>query len=356
MADLVLHVDGAEDAALTVDRFALRERVSEPFSLSIVVGSTRPDLNLEELILRPASFVIDAGRVHGRRVYTGLCFAAEQMSAEPGGLSLYRIRILPRLGLLALRRDHRIYQQLTIPAILGQMLAAYLIPAAFHLDENAFPVLDFKVQYLVMELLAGHDLAVELERSGRFDVARAVTLVLEACEGVADAHAVGLGHRDLEPANLFLAHRDNRPPVVKVLDFGLSKEPRQDESVALTQDGSIFGTPPYMSPEQVISTKGRRRAQRSARAGDDPLRGAHRPHTVRGHDGEPAPIACRMATRPTSTAVESAPRAASARSARTTASAGARAASRGSASWAARESPAPAPRIAPAPSASPGAA
>ncbi|MEP7127171.1 MAG: serine/threonine-protein kinase, partial [Byssovorax sp.] len=111
------------------------------------------------------------------------------------------------------------------------------------------------VPYLVMELLTGHDFAVEIERAGRFDVARAVTLVLEACEGVADAHAVGLVHRDLKPANLFLAHRAGRPPVVKVLDFGLSKAPKHEESVSLTQDGAIFGTPQYMSPEQVFSTR-----------------------------------------------------------------------------------------------------
>ncbi len=147
MTNLLLHVDGAEDAALTVSRFALRERLSEPFLLSVVAGSTHPDLDLDAFILRPASFSIDAGTAHGCRVYTGICTAAEQMSAEPAGLSLYRIRIAPRLGLLALRRDHRIYQQLTIPAILAQMLVAYSIPAAFHLDESAFPVLDFKVQY-----------------------------------------------------------------------------------------------------------------------------------------------------------------------------------------------------------------
>src|SRR5512132_1646806 len=123
VANLLLHVDSAEDTELTVARFALRERLSEPFSLSVVAGSTHPDLDLEDLILRPASFAIDAGRSHGRRSYTGICFAAEQISAEPAGVSLYRIRIVPRLGLLGLRRDHRIYQQLTIPAILAQMLA-----------------------------------------------------------------------------------------------------------------------------------------------------------------------------------------------------------------------------------------
>jgi type VI secretion system secreted protein VgrG len=132
VADLLLHVAGAEHAALTVARFSLRERLNEPFSLSIVAGSVHPDLDLEDLILRPASLVIDAGRPHGRRVYSGVCAAVELMSAEASGLSLYRFRVAPRLALLALRRDHRIYQQLSIPAILARMLAAYVIPAALN--------------------------------------------------------------------------------------------------------------------------------------------------------------------------------------------------------------------------------
>ncbi|MFS8071234.1 MAG: type VI secretion system Vgr family protein, partial [Byssovorax sp.] len=147
MTSLLLHVEGAGDAALIAVRFALRERLSEPFSLSVVAGSTHTDLDLDDLLLRPASFSIDAGTAHGRRVYTGICIAAEQRSSEAAGLSLYRFRLVPRLGLLGLRRDHRIYQQLTIPAILAQILAAHVIPADVHLDERAFPVLDFKVQY-----------------------------------------------------------------------------------------------------------------------------------------------------------------------------------------------------------------
>lgn len=145
------------------------------------------------------------------------------------------------------------------PEIVGRFLREARIAATLPADHIARATdvgqTEAGVPYLVMELLAGHDLAVELERAGRFDVARAVSLVLEACEGVADAHAVGLVHRDLKPANIFLSQRGSRPPIVKVLDFGLSKEPKRNESVSLTQDGSVFGTPQYMSPEQVLSTK-----------------------------------------------------------------------------------------------------
>ncbi|MEO5729742.1 MAG: contractile injection system protein, VgrG/Pvc8 family [Byssovorax sp.] len=149
MVNLSLALDGAEHAALHVLRFTLRERINEPFALSLVAGSTFPDLDLEELLLRPASFSIDAEGLHvlggARRRLTGLCAAAEQLSVEPAGLSFYAFRLVPRLGLLTLRRDYRIFQRLTIPAILEHLLAAYVIPATFHLDARAFPVLDFKV-------------------------------------------------------------------------------------------------------------------------------------------------------------------------------------------------------------------
>jgi serine/threonine-protein kinase len=109
--------------------------------------------------------------------------------------------------------------------------------------------------YLVMELLEGHDLSTELVRRGRLRLTEAIDYVLQACEGIAEAHAVGLVHRDLKPANLFLSQRSNRTPIVKVLDFGLSKEPLMGSSKALTTTGSVFGTPQYMSPEQFESAK-----------------------------------------------------------------------------------------------------
>ena len=108
--------------------------------------------------------------------------------------------------------------------------------------------------YLVMERLYGRDLEAEITRRGRLPITEAVDLALEACEGIAAAHAQGLVHRDLKPANLFLAERPLRPPVLKVLDFGLSKEaPGQNASITGTD--AVFGTPQYMSPEQIQSTK-----------------------------------------------------------------------------------------------------
>src|SRR5215472_10401929 len=77
--------------------------------------------------------------------------------------------------------------------------------------------------FIVMEYLEGKDLAQLLRAKGPLPVPRAVDYVLQACEGIAEAHALGIVHRDLKPANLFLAKRPGAAPVVKLLDFGISK-------------------------------------------------------------------------------------------------------------------------------------
>ncbi|MBK9264659.1 MAG: serine/threonine protein kinase [Polyangiaceae bacterium] len=108
--------------------------------------------------------------------------------------------------------------------------------------------------YIVMERLVGRDLDAELHMRGKLPIAEAVDLMLEACEGVAMAHAYNLVHRDLKPANLFLAERPLRPRVLKVLDFGLSKEDTGNHA-GLTGSETVFGTPQYMSPEQIQSAR-----------------------------------------------------------------------------------------------------
>jgi serine/threonine-protein kinase len=109
--------------------------------------------------------------------------------------------------------------------------------------------------YLVMELLEGHDLAEELLVRGRLPIDEAVDYVLQACTGVVEAHAAGLVHRDLKPANLFLTRRTDGRPLVKVLDFGLSKQRSRPGELRLTQAQSKLGTVEYMSPEQIRSAK-----------------------------------------------------------------------------------------------------
>jgi len=100
--------------------------------------------------------------------------------------------------------------------------------------------------YIVMEHLAGRNLAEVLKEEGPLSVARASSLVLEACEAVAEAHAAGIIHRDLKPSNLFLAECKDGPPVVKVLDFGIAEELQQSE-----RGQSASGSLGYASPEQL---------------------------------------------------------------------------------------------------------
>jgi eukaryotic-like serine/threonine-protein kinase len=107
--------------------------------------------------------------------------------------------------------------------------------------------------YMVMEYLDGQDLAQTLAGRGPLPVSETVTYVLQACEAVAEAHSLGTVHRDLKPANLFLARRPNGRPVVKVLDFGISKVASTGENAALTNASAMMGSPSYMSPEQMVA-------------------------------------------------------------------------------------------------------
>ncbi len=111
--------------------------------------------------------------------------------------------------------------------------------------------------YMVMEHLSGSDLKAVVKERGPLPIADALTYMLQACEALAEAHALGIVHRDLKPANMFLIRRPNGTPCVKVLDFGISKQvvPENAEQEALTRTDMILGSPAYMSPEQMKRTK-----------------------------------------------------------------------------------------------------
>jgi serine/threonine protein kinase len=111
--------------------------------------------------------------------------------------------------------------------------------------------------FLVMEYLEGADLSDELVRRGRFDVLDAVRYVREACLALMQAHQAGVIHRDLKPANLYLVQRTDGTRLVKVLDFGVSKSISSTgtPNLTLTKTSAMVGSPIYMSPEQLNSSK-----------------------------------------------------------------------------------------------------
>ena len=114
--------------------------------------------------------------------------------------------------------------------------------------------LDTGAPYMVMELLTGQDLAEALHEHGPLPLQDAVDYVIQGCEAIAEAHALGIVHRDLKPSNLFLTARTDGSPLVKVLDFGISKL-LHDRVENLTRTEAAMGSALYMSPEQMQQTR-----------------------------------------------------------------------------------------------------
>ena len=110
--------------------------------------------------------------------------------------------------------------------------------------------------YIVMEYLEGADLADELKRRGPLPIAEIATFLLQACEALAEAHALGIVHRDLKPHNLYRTDGPDGVPMVKVLDFGISTGAAGDAAdYTITRSQTTLGSPAYMSPEQTRSAK-----------------------------------------------------------------------------------------------------
>ncbi|WP_438033915.1 protein kinase domain-containing protein [Sorangium sp. So ce204] len=114
--------------------------------------------------------------------------------------------------------------------------------------------LESGLPYMVMEFLDGRDLRVIRKQRGPLPVEEATLYVIQACDALAEAHALGLVHRDVKPANLFLTHTREGTPCIKVLDFGVSKVSQAallGVAEMRTSTGQMLGTPHYMPPEQM---------------------------------------------------------------------------------------------------------
>ncbi|MCA9215142.1 MAG: serine/threonine protein kinase [Planctomycetales bacterium] len=105
--------------------------------------------------------------------------------------------------------------------------------------------------FYVMEYLPGMNLQELVDQHGPMPAGRAAWFVTQVCDALAEAHEQDLIHRDIKPANIFAAERGGIFDVAKLLDFGLVKPLLDEESAAVSMDGTITGSPLYMAPEQA---------------------------------------------------------------------------------------------------------
>jgi len=117
----------------------------------------------------------------------------------------------------------------------------------YHLGE------DQGLHYITMEYVPGEDLKSFIRRSRRLDISTTVAIAKQVCSGLTEAHDSGIVHRDLKPSNIMIDKEGN----AKILDFGIA---RAVGALGVTAEGSVIGTPEYMSPEQVDGQEADRRS------------------------------------------------------------------------------------------------
>ncbi len=177
-----------------------------------------------------------------------------RLIGEGGMGSVYEARhkILGRHVAIKVLRPEVVHNESLVARFLQEAKAA----AELH-HKNIVELTDYGVDgdrpYMVMELLKGEDLGHLLKREGTLSVPRLVTILDPILRALAMAHERGVIHRDIKPENIFLVHEDEGDPTPKIVDFGIAK--RQEENVQLTSANMALGTPAYMAPEQIMSSR-----------------------------------------------------------------------------------------------------
>ncbi len=166
-------------------------------------------------------------------------------ASQPAMSRMVAVKILhPKLAnrkdlVSRFRREARAMSHLTHPNTVKVLLYG-------ELDDGSL--------YIVMEYLEGKNLNQAVRREGPLPVERAVPVLIQVCGALQEAHLQGIVHRDLKPENIFISTNGGLKDYAKVLDFGLAKVTERElrpGSIMLTQEGMVFGTPEFMSPEQA---------------------------------------------------------------------------------------------------------
>lgn len=149
MSELLLSFESKEDS-LSVRRFSVQEEMSGLFSATVYARSPNDDIDFETIVGRPASFRLSNGVKGGQldvRTFTGVCSHMEQVQVESTGLSTYLVQIVPRLWLLSQRTNHRLFQHISIPGIVQQILGEWKIEHRLQIEGSSYPELELRVQY-----------------------------------------------------------------------------------------------------------------------------------------------------------------------------------------------------------------
>jgi serine/threonine-protein kinase len=171
--------------------------------------------------------------------------AEHQMLARPAAIKLIRPEALGSQEAGARVVEERFKREARATAALR---------STHTVDLYDFGITDDGAFYYVMEMLDGLDLATLVGRFGPLPAGRVVHLLRGVCHSLGEAHGQGLIHRDVKPANIFTCRLGPDLDFVKVLDFGLVKSTGEEAgaATALTQEGSVAGTPAFMAPEMAL--------------------------------------------------------------------------------------------------------
>ena len=202
----------------------------------------------------------------------GVVVAAVSPGTTPGEILAGKYRVEAVIGVGGMGRvvkaNHLYLQQpVAIKILLPQMVESQSTVARFLREaqstvklrsEHIARVIDVgtmtdNTPFIVMEFLEGFDLNQILRHHGPQMAQPVVDLILQACEGLAEAHSVGIIHRDIKPSNFFITRRPDGSNLLKILDFGISKTPA--ELTDLTGTQTVVGTPTYMAPEQMRTAR-----------------------------------------------------------------------------------------------------
>jgi eukaryotic-like serine/threonine-protein kinase len=200
--------------------------------------------------VKPADAGISVGQVFQGKYRVNAILGAGGMGvvAECTHLALNE-----RVAVKMLRQDVLLDQD-AVSRFIREAQAAVKLKSEYVARVSDVGTFENGVPYMVMEYLEGHDLGELLKQRGVLPVQWAIELMLQTAEALAEAHSLGIVHRDVKPSNLFVTWRPDGSSLIKVLDFGISKSPMGTD-MHLTQTQSLLGTPAYMSPEQMRSAR-----------------------------------------------------------------------------------------------------